>query len=218
MQVYDFPDIPIQQCSGVLIDLDDTLYGYDLRHKSALDDVHSTYFADFPKERFFTLYRSARNLVTKRLSPQGACRSRLLAFQYIFEELGKDRPFVRAYEADCLYWNSFIQNMTCAPQALAFLERCKNAGLPVCVVSDMTTHVQIRKLEQLGLTGHIKYLVTSEEVGAEKPDPRMFREGMRKLGISRPQDTIMIGDSPSKDIQGAETLGIPAYLIDLAAS
>lgn len=217
MTPYTFADIPIHQCKGVLIDLDDTLYVYEGRHNAALWHVYSTYFTDIPEADFLKLYRAARTLVTDRLSPQGACRSRLFAFMHIYEIYQKDQPYMWAYKADALYWDSFIHGMTCAPQALTFLERCANAGLPVCVVSDMTTHVQIRKLEQLGLTGHVKHLVTSEEVGAEKPDPLMFYAGMRKLAISEPQEVIMIGDSFSKDIRGAETLGIPAYLISLVA-
>lgn len=215
METYEFSNIPLENCEGVLIDLDDTLYSYDERHSFAIEKVHSDLFTHFSKDIFLKKYRDARNLVTNRLAPQGPCRSRLLAFLHMYEIDDVIASYQRAYEADALYWDSFIQDMRLAPEADLFLTRCANANIPVCVVSDMTTHIQIRKLEKLGLLEKIQYLVTSEEVGAEKPDPKMFLAGMEKLGIITPSKTLMIGDSYSKDILGAECLGIPAYLISV---
>lgn len=215
MSVSKYSNIELSDVHGVLIDLDDTLYVYQINHDHALKEVHKELFSDMDYSEFSQLYRNARNAVTQRLMPQGACRSRLFAFQTVFETLGTQQPFVRAYVADALYWDSFIANMALAPAADAFLARCEALGLPVCVVSDMTAHVQIRKIEKLGLTGRIAHLVTSEEVGAEKPDARMFQAGMRKLGIHRGEDAIMIGDSLDKDIIGAQAINIKAYQVSL---
>lgn len=213
--MHNFSEIPLAGCRGVMIDLDDTLYAYEPAHREALARVHTDLFADQPFPLFARAYRAARDRVVERLSPQGVCRSRLLAFLHMFEEARADRSFARAYAADALYWDSFIAVMACDPAAAAFVDRCADAGIPVCVVSDMTTHIQIRKLDRLGLGGRIAHLVTSEEVGAEKPDPRMFQEGMRKLAVTVPGEVLMVGDSLVKDVRGAQALGIPAYLISL---
>lgn len=218
MTVSKFHQISLEGRRGVLIDLDDTLYAYDPAHEQALRRVHSDCLSEIPFADFSTLYRAARNRVMQELSPQGVCRSRLLAFLHVFEDLGAPYAYVRAHDADEIYWNTFIEAMCCSPSARSFLDRCVEAQVPVCVVSDMTTHIQIRKLEKLGVAGQIAHLVTSESVGVEKPDPRMFLEGMRKLAMSEPRDVIMIGDSRTKDIEGAERLGIAAYLISLAES
>lgn len=215
---HEFHKIPINGRCGVLIDLDDTLYAYEPAHKQALSRVHSDCLSEIPSAEFAKIYRAARNRVMEELSPQGVCRSRLLAFLHIFEDLGISRAYRRAYEADEIYWNTFLQAMCCAPSARAFLNRCADAQVPVCVVSDMTTHIQILKLEKLGLAGLIAHLVTSEAVGTEKPDPRMFLAGMRKLELNKPKDVIMVGDSHSKDILGAQRLGIDAFQISLAES
>ncbi|GAA3660627.1 MULTISPECIES: HAD family hydrolase [Acetobacter] len=215
MSVSKYINISLSDVQGVLIDLDDTLYVYEDNHDRALKDVHKEFFSDMDYSEFARFYRNARNAVTQRLVPQGACRSRLFAFQNIFETLGVQQPFVRAYVADALYWDSFIANMVLAPAADAFLVRCETLGLPVCIVSDMTAHVQIRKIEKLGLAKRIAHLITSEEVGAEKPDARMFLAGMQKLGIRRGEDVIMIGDSLEKDIIGAQTINIRAYQVSL---
>jgi putative hydrolase of the HAD superfamily len=78
----------------------------------------------------------------------------------------------------------------------------------------MTAAIQIRKLARIGATPYIAQLVTSEEIGAEKPDARMFRAALRKLGVAA-EEAIMIGDNLQKDCLGAQAIGIRSYLIGL---
>jgi FMN phosphatase YigB (HAD superfamily) len=53
------------------------------------------------------------------------------------------------------------------PHALKFLIRCANDEEPTCIVADMTTHIQIRKITQFKIGPYVSHLVTSEEVRAE---------------------------------------------------
>lgn len=207
-----FAGIDLSALSGVLIDLDNTLYAYDPAHHAGLRAACAHVAHWGPYDLVSREYRAARNAVTDRLRGQGACRSRLFAFQALCESRGEPSPYVLARELDRLYWRVFLETMRVDADALDFLKRCRAAGLPVCVVTDMTAHVQIDKLLALGLTGLIDHLVTSEEVGAEKPDPRMFAAGLAKIGTTQ-ADTIMIGDDCDKDIRGAEAAGLRAVRI-----
>jgi len=74
----------------------------------------------------------------------------------------------------------------------------------------MQAHIQIRKLERLGVLDLIDFLVTSEEVGCEKPDSKVFDLALRKINLSK-EDVIMIGDSLTKDVEAAQTYGIKGY-------
>jgi FMN phosphatase YigB (HAD superfamily) len=47
----------------------------------------------------------------------------------------------------------------------------------------------------------------SEEVGCQKPNPRIFEEALRMNGLQA-EDVVMIGDSWNSDIQGAINAGI----------
>ncbi|ABS15456.1 HAD family hydrolase [Brucella anthropi] len=209
-----FSEISLDGVKGVLTDLDGTLYAYKPCHQYALKTAFEYASYGLEQEAFFNLYRNARNRVTARLASQGAGRSRLFAFQLMGEELGWRAPFLAARELDRIYWQSFIEHMTADQEALRLLERCNDADIPVCVVTDMTVHVQIDKLKRLRLENRITHLVTSEETGVEKPDPRMFEAGLRKLGIGA-FEAIMLGDDLRKDIQGASALGIRPYLVCL---
>ena len=76
----------------------------------------------------------------------------------------------------------------------------------------MQTSFQIRKLIKLGYKDIS--LVTSEEVGVEKPDEAIFYYALNKINL-KPEQVIMIGDSYAKDILGATNIGIQAYQVFL---
>jgi len=213
-----FPRMDLSGVSGVLIDIDNTLYAYEPAHLIALKKCHDTFSnADMETlswDEFSTRYRDKRTAVTKNLSPQGACRSRLFAFQALFEEMKAPQAYNEALKYERIYWESLIGAMTVNESALAFLKLCREQSIKVCAVSDMQAHFQIQKLQKLSVDHLIDYLVTSEEVGKEKPAPEIFEAALRKLGMTV-ADVIMIGDSVSKDIKGAESLGIKAYKVEI---
>ncbi|NBT59411.1 HAD family hydrolase [bacterium] len=207
-----FPKIDLTTVKGVMVDLDDTLYSYETIHPKALFDVFQKFSFNLSFDSFSELYRHHRELVTKRLLPQGACRSRLLAFQSMVEETGMQAKYEAILEMENLYWNGFYSRMSLFPSAKTFLDSCFDLSLPVAVVTDMTAGVQIRKLKALGILDNIFCLVTSEEVGAEKPFRNIFETALRKLSIN-PESAVFIGDSKEKDFEGASRLGIKAYLV-----
>lgn len=211
----NFPDIDLSNIKGVLIDLDDTLYRYAPCHSHAID-ICSTRavetWGQIEKDAFLSIYREKRTLVTDRLNCGSSARSRLIAFLWVFEALGIKHAYYHAEIFDRLYWQSFIEFMRPSQSALNFLSMCYQSDIPVCLVSDMQMSVQVRKLEALGMMKYITHMVTSEEIGIEKPDPLIFNAALNKLDLD-PSEVIMIGDSQSKDCAGAERLGIKAYKV-----
>jgi HAD superfamily hydrolase (TIGR01662 family) len=64
-------------------------------------------------------------------------------------------------------------------------------------------------LRRAGVRPMIDALVTSRDFGKAKPDPAIYEEGARRLGIPL-QRTCMVGDRLDTDIAGAINAGIPA--------
>jgi HAD superfamily hydrolase (TIGR01662 family) len=64
-------------------------------------------------------------------------------------------------------------------------------------------------LEKAGIRRLIDALVTSRDFGKAKPDPAIYAEGARRLGVSLDQ-TLMVGDRLETDVAGALNAGIPA--------
>ncbi|HSJ03649.1 MAG: HAD-IA family hydrolase [Verrucomicrobium sp.] len=71
-------------------------------------------------------------------------------------------------------------------------------------------------LEGLGLAHYFESVILSSEVGASKPHPRIFATALELAGASA-QHCLHIGDDPRCDLQGAETAGMQARLIDRPA-
>ena len=206
-----FQNIDLTDIKGVLIDIDNTLYAYKPAHKKALETCYEFFIKEsqisFSFKEFSEKYTKKRREVTERLKPQGACRSRFFAFQSLFEDMKVPQAFNKALKYEKLYWESFMKHIVLFEDALYFLKQCKEKNLLVCAISDMQAYFQVRKLQILGVDDLIDYLVTSEEVGSEKPEAVIFETALKKMNLEAHQ-VIMIGDDKEKDIQGAKTVGI----------
>ena len=55
-------------------------------------------------------------------------------------------------------------------------------------------------------------MVTSAEVGAAKPDPRPFLQGLALAGAA-PEEAVHVGDSPENDVAGARAAGVRPLLV-----
>lgn len=206
--------IPLKKIEGVLIDIDNTLYSYQEPHDEAINSTYDLFLKEKKKNisrnDFRKIYREKRNIVTKRLNPQGACRSRLFAFLEMLEELSIPNAYMKALEYESHYWDIFISKIIPSQPILDFLKECKKLNLVTCAVSDMQAHIQVRKLERLGAVDLIDFLVTSEEVGYEKPNSKVFDLALKKINLNK-KKVIMIGDSLEKDVKAAQMYGMKGY-------
>jgi HAD superfamily hydrolase (TIGR01549 family) len=94
--------------------------------------------------------------------------------------------------------------------ALPTLELIRRHGLKLGLVSNgarnLDEFVADHKLDvdaALGSRGH----------GWTKPHPSIFLAVLERLEVE-PEDTVMVGDSPEDDIEGARGLGMHAFLLD----
>ena len=68
-----------------------------------------------------------------------------------------------------------------------------------------------RWLADSEITGWFEDIVVSDEAGCAKPDPRIFRISLERLGLE-PEEMAYVGDSP-EDIRGALAVGSVPILI-----
>ena len=62
-------------------------------------------------------------------------------------------------------------------------------------------------LEKARILGLIDAMVTSRDFGKAKPDPAIYVEGARRLGVPL-DETVMVGDRLDTDVAGALNAGI----------
>ena len=195
---------------AVILDIDNTLYDYDAAHAAAfrsLTEYAAERFGTAP-ETFEALHREAYRVQRERCgAPCAAVHNRMIRCQIILEMLG--RPFLPAREMDALYWETLMDHMRPYPGTLEGLEQLRALGLTVGIGTNMTADRQFDKLERLGLGPMIDFMVTSEEVNAEKPDARLFTCCAEKAG-AEPSECVFVGDSLRGDVQGALDAGMRA--------
>jgi HAD superfamily hydrolase (TIGR01509 family) len=195
--------------SAMLIDLDNTIYPYNISHKNALNRCEERFTLLFPNSNFTLEYNTARSMVHARLNGQAAMHSRLLYFQQMFDIVsGRNRSDL-SLEFEELYWDAYLESMCPDNGILQILNVAEELSIQICVVTDLTAQIQHKKLIKLGLQHKIKYLVSSEEAGVEKPHPFIFELALGKMGV-KASDAVMIGDSETRDIIGAKNCGIHA--------
>lgn len=197
---------------GILLDIDNTLYDYKKRHEYALESVFNSLGTEhaLPKETLTKLYAQARSQIHKELSGTAAAHNRMLYFQRMFELLNFN-ALKYALSAYNKYWNVFLDSLVVREGVCDFLDFVKDAK--ICLVSDLTAHIQYRKIQRLRLAGYADFLVTSEEAGREKPHPRIFKMALTKLKIPASR-VCMIGDCFEKDILGAIKLKIKSFWLN----
>ena len=161
------------------------------------------------EKTFRETYTQARTIVRGRLKDTAAQHSRVLLMQTALELLGKN-PFDYLLEMYDVYWNFFLDDMQPYDGAIDFLRGLKAAGVKISTCTDMTAHIQYRKLAKLKLDRYIDFMVTSEETGFEKPAPIMFNTALRKMHL-RPEETAYFGDALDRDVQGAASVGITPF-------
>lgn len=194
---------------GILLDIDNTLYSYKEVNHFAMNVVYNYLQNDlgFNRELLEKEFQKARNRVHLVLNNTGSSHNRLLYFQLLCESLELDvlNHSLKLYD---VYWDSYLQSMELFDGALEFIEEFSSK---ICFVTDLTAHIQHRKLRKLGLSNLGCQLVTSEEVGVEKPHPFIFKVALEKLKVN-PSKACMIGDSYEKDVQGSILSGITPIL------
>ncbi len=93
--------------------------------------------------------------------------------------------------------------------ALERFRRHYRLGLLTNGASDL----QREKIAGAGIAGWFDQIVISGDLGFGKPDPRVYRETLSRLGASA-GEVIMIGNSLHSDIQGAQQAGLRAVWVN----
>lgn len=112
------------------------------------------------------------------------------------------------------YRNSFkdlLQNNPRKEELRETLEALHKRGKHLAVLSNDRIFAPRATLTWLGVADLFDHFLTSEEIGIEKPDPRVFEVASQRFG--KPiSDIIYVGDDPIRDVQCAHNAGAKAIL------
>jgi FMN phosphatase YigB (HAD superfamily) len=104
------------------------------------------------------------------------------------------------------------------PGAAELLRELKRRGYTLALVADGRPGTYANVLAQHKVLDLFSVMTVSEQLGCEKPDPRMFVATLDQLGIG-PADygrTLMVGNNLERDVKGANRVGMVSVWIDWA--
>ena len=102
------------------------------------------------------------------------------------------------------------------PGAADLIHELKRRGYRLALIADGRPGTYLNVLSHYGLYTLFDAVAISEIVGVQKPDARIFIHALHQLGISA-QDyprTVMVGNNLSRDVKGANDLGMISVWID----
>ena len=121
-------------------------------------------------------------------------------------ELDRDNFFEIAYEhfAEAGVWELY-------PEVFEVLEKLQ-PRFQLAVISNFDGRLRMI-LEQLGVSKFFKNVFLSSELGADKPDPEIFRRALSMMHF-QPNEVLHVGDDPERDWKAAAAAGLSIFELD----
>lgn len=194
---------------GILIDFGGTIDSDGIHWFNAFSDAYAM-VADVPKDLLWDAYVNTERTLGRNpiIKPTDTfCKTLQTKIALQTEYLQSKGITITAQDTilDTCY-NKVVKHISTVSKPT--LERI---NLPMVLVTNFYGNMHT-VLEEFGLDHLFKEVVESSVVGVRKPDPAIFRLGVAALGLE-PAETVMIGDSPDKDIIPAQSIGCRTILL-----
>lgn len=138
-------------------------------------------------------WRELVNLVLDQVAPS-------------LSELDRDNFFEVAYEhfAEAGVWELYRE-------VPGVLEQLK-PRFQLSVISNFDGRLRLI-LEHLGISKFFKHIFVSSELGADKPDPEIYRCALKFMDLE-PNEVLHVGDDPERDWQAASAADLLVFQLD----
>lgn len=198
----------------VWLDLDDTLIDFKANSKVALRLTYNHFALNrffYTPDNWIDAYET-HNSHLWRLYAMGKITREFLRMDRFFHPLtiagmSDAEATELSLKMDSAYLDYLAKQTRLIPGAIDLLQRLKNVGLTIGILSNGFADVQFRKIHNCGLEPFIDITVLSDDIGVNKPDVRLYRHAMTKVGVNDPSRHMMIGDNAYTDIAGALAAG-----------
>ncbi len=202
----------------LFFDLDHTLWDFDTNAKATLIEVYQLFKLEekgvYPFEDFYTLYLKHNAILWDRyhkgfISSEDLKWKRiwrtLLDFKIGNESVAKEisTKFMEILPTKKILFKYTIE-------ILAYLVAKKYS---IHLITNGFEKTQWSKLNSSGLSKFFLNVITSEASNSVKPSKEIFEYAIKKA-VAGLNESIMIGDNPEADIQGAINAGMDSIFVN----
>lgn len=93
------------------------------------------------------------------------------------------------------------------PHVTATLMELSRRGIKLALLSDAPSREAWLRLCYINFHHIFSNVVTFDDTGERKPSPKPFNKALELLGV-KPEEALMVGDWPERDIKGAKAVGM----------
>lgn len=207
----------MKQYKAIFIDWDDTIGDFIGAASTSLHEIYDMYhMTDYFEsyDEFYHLYHSHNLQLWQLYGDDKVTKEFLWVDRFRWPILhGSKSQVVPSAQIDELAYQigeDFLRLTTAHFSLLPGAEelvRYLAQKYPLVVLSNGFIEVQYDKINRSGLRDCFAHIVLSEEVGCQKPNPRIYETALQLCGM-RAEEVLMIGDSWYSDIRGAINVGI----------
>lgn len=183
----------------LFFDLDDTLYsfkGTELEIKSEMKALEITGL-----QQEYTRFMEIKKELTKGQDIEQEDRRKW--FIVLLKEKGINEE--KAEEMNNTYWETLLSGIELFYD-FKQIEKELRKKYKIGIITDGIKEYQLQRFKALGIE-EFDYFITSYESGAEKPNSLIFQKAL-EMAKCLPEEAIMIGDNPKRDLEGAKKVGM----------
>jgi 2-haloacid dehalogenase len=191
---------------AIFFDADDTLFDYPQAEHAALRACLDEFAIGAEAESFIAAYRRHNRDVWQAFErgEMDQARLRVERFRRLAAELGL--PGLPLERASAFYLEELACQSQLLPGALDLVRELAGE-YPLALITNGIAAVQNKRFAASPIIPYFRSIVISEEVGVAKPDPRIFRPALEKLGVAA-ADVLFVGDSVTSDMAAARNAGM----------
>jgi len=192
----------------LLFDADNTLFDFDKCEENAFLSI-SDVMPDVFTTQNYSLYHDINDSFWKEAEKGNISKDKLKIerFKCLLERLDVYKPTVSAEELSKIYLERLSQQNELICGAIDVLKYLYTK-YEIYIVTNGIATVQRSRFANSPIQKYIKRLFISEEIGFNKPDVRYFNSVFNEIGSRTFSEYLIIGDSLSSDIEGANNAKI----------
>ena len=189
----------------LLFDADNTLFDFDAAEKNAHRQVCGKHRLSFTEEGY-ALYRRCNAQLWQDFD-RGLCSKEFLLTERFrrYLSLSGETGDPEAMNRDHL--RALGESAVLLPGAEALCRRLA-AGHELYLVTNAVESVQRARFERSAIRPYFRDVFISEAIGCGKPSPAYFAYVLRAVPGLTAENGLVIGDSLTSDIQGANNAGL----------
>ncbi|PFG05144.1 HAD-IA family hydrolase [Bacillus sp. es.034] len=189
----------MRKYKAMLFDLDDTL----LDRNQAVDNIFIVLLEECYGNVEHTLKAEMLRKFKMYDNKGYGVSDKTAVFEAFFDEF----PPVYRLPQPQEFWNQQFPQCFSISEHTVNLLKAIQEYMKVAIITNGTIHRQKAKIVNTGLHEYFDVILISEEVGLEKPDPRIFHLALNKLQV-QPEDALFVGDNLVKDVFGPQAAGL----------